>query len=85
MGSESAARFSVLGAIVRVGGGSREVLALARRAFQHIAPELYEKLTDEDQPFVHAEAMALLDRTIARLDATVLGAAPQQQPIAGRQ
>ncbi|WP_394835142.1 diguanylate cyclase [Pendulispora rubella] len=76
VGSESAARFSVLGAIVRVGGGSRDVLALARRAFHYIAPELYEKLTNEELTFSHGEAMDLLDRTVARLDATVLTVRP---------
>jgi len=76
VGSESAARFSVLGAIVRVGGGSRDVLALARRAFQHVGPELYEKLINEELSFSHAEAMDLLDRAIARLDATLVTVRP---------
>ncbi|HWL89652.1 MAG TPA: diguanylate cyclase [Polyangiaceae bacterium] len=83
VGSESAARFSVLGAIVRVGGGSRDVLALARRAFQYVAPELYEKLTNEELPIAHLEAMELLDRTITRLDATVLTVRAQGDTVRG--
>ncbi|WP_394825168.1 GGDEF domain-containing protein [Pendulispora albinea] len=84
VGSESAARFSVLGALVRVGGGSRDVLALARRSFQHIAPELYEKLTNEELPFTHADAMELLDRTITRLDATVVTMRPHTADSSNR-
>jgi two-component system cell cycle response regulator len=69
VGSDDATRFSVLGAIVRVSGGSRDITTSSRRALREAAPHLYMKLNSPREELTHDEALALLDLTIAYMQA----------------
>ena len=63
VGSDDAVRFSVLGAIVRVSGGSRDVTTASRRVLREAAPDVYLKMSSPREELTHAEALTLLDRT----------------------
>jgi diguanylate cyclase (GGDEF)-like protein len=69
VGSDDAVRFSVLGAVVRVSAGSRDITSASRRALREGAPDLYRKLSSTRAELTHAEALTLLDRSIAYLQA----------------
>ncbi len=76
VGSDDAVRFSVLGAIVRVSRGSRDVTTASRRVLREAAPETYMKMSSPREELTHAEALGLLDRTIAFLQARSATPAP---------
>jgi hypothetical protein len=65
VGSDDAVRFSVLGALVRVGGGSRELAQSARKLLQECAPETYARMASAT--LTHADALTMLDAAVARL------------------
>jgi two-component system cell cycle response regulator len=69
VGSDDAVRFSVLGAIVRVSGGSRDITTASRRALRAAASDLYMKMSSPREELTHAEALALIDRTIVFMQA----------------
>lgn len=69
VGSDDAASFSVIGALLRV-GGTRGMIAAARAAFDAHAPVLYATVVlATGKPPTHANALGLLDATIAGLSA----------------
>ena len=65
IGNEDAVRFTLLGAIVRAGKGSRQILTAARTLFDEVAPAA--KLGARDNELTHAESLAILDKAVAVL------------------
>ena len=67
IGNGDAVRFTLLGAIVRAGRGSRQLLTAARALFDEVAPTLAVKLGARDSELTHAESLAILDSAVAVL------------------
>ena len=67
IGGPDVTRFTVLGALMRVSGGSKELLAMARALFKEVAPELLSKLISHVDALTHAESLHILDAAIGAL------------------
>lgn len=84
IGSPDAVRFTVLGAVIRAAGGSKELLAAARLLFAQVAPEPSARLISTTDPPTHDESLRLLDLAIAHLDASRTAWVPKQSGVVSR-
>ena len=66
VGSPRAVRFSLSGALLRAGRGSKELLSAAREIFREQAAEQYPRILGSEG--THADVLNLLDAAIAQVE-----------------
>ena len=65
VGSDDAVRFSLLGAVIRCGARTADLMAAAREFLEPRSPSLYEILCAADVDLSHEQALEVLDILIA--------------------
>lgn len=68
VGGEDAVRFSLIGAVIRCGANTKDLMTAASRFLQPHSPLLYERVTAAELDLSHAEAIEVLDVLVAAVE-----------------